>query len=297
MANPPRVRRPAPPPESVSFDYRTEILQRKASARERRKFLIDPQLPTIAKEVEIHCPKVYLTFTLQFLALCGYATVLDVVARELLRDRAAFNAYLQEFDSYIARASDKINERLAVYEAMAKQQMTANRRPQRSSVEIAGRRGLQILSLYEATDRLLRHAQYLEVMDEIENARLINLEMASIKTLRNAFRSMRGVILRVKAKIQDERLEYRRQQAELSEGSAAEGRPAPGGDEIDIVTAERDQTAADLPVMVSASDEDRDASLHLEAIERVLAMGGDEDELPDADQPRTVVRTRRVAAE
>lgn len=300
MATPPRGRRPLPPPDKVSFDYRTEILQRQDAARERRRFLIDPQLPTMAKEVAIHCPKVHLTFTLQFLTLCGYATVLDVVAREVLRDRAAFNAYLQEFDSYIGAASDTINARLAQYEAAAKQHMTANRRPYVCNVDIAGRRGLQILALYEGTDRLLRHAQYLELMDEIDNRELVGLERKSIKTLRNAFTRMRRVLLKVKKKIKEDRDEYARRQA----ARAASGPlPADRAEEVDIVMSEPAGTDPVAPVIVSAPVMERDLSHHVDEIDRLLALGGDEgdddeeEEVSVEDRPRTVVRTRRVAAE
>jgi hypothetical protein len=296
-----------PPINKVSFDYRTELISRKDAARERRKFLIDPQLPTITKQVEIHCPKVHLTFTLQFLALCGYATLLDVVAREVLRDRAAFNAYLQEFDSYIAQAADAINGRLAEYEVAAKQQMTANRRPYTCSVDIAGRRGLQLLTLYEGTDRLLRHAQYLEFMDKIENRQLVTLEQKSIKTLRTAFSRMRRVILSVKQKIKADREEYGRRLAAQSAESALVDAPDRNRDDIEIVLAKPQDAGPVVPVVVSEDADVGDLSRHLEEIDRLLAMGGGETDLAehsaeedapaDEDRPRTVVRTRRVAAE
>lgn len=215
------------PDEKLPFDHRKELQQTRAASKAKRQSFINPNLPAIATQVELHCPKIQLVYVKWFSAICDRATFLDHVARHQLRDASKFNAYLQEFDGYLERITRKPRGSLVHWETVSRGMITSAPEPYREEVMISGPRGAQLLRAFEAADKALRHLQFLTIMEEVEAKVVMKEQDALVQNFENMATKMRGVVLRCKTAISNERKKARakaraaREKAEAE--SAAEG--------------------------------------------------------------------------
>ncbi|PZQ48832.1 MAG: hypothetical protein DI556_13535 [Rhodovulum sulfidophilum] len=188
-------------PDRLPFDLRTEIDQFEAYRDLKGKHFLRPQLPTITIEAELHCPAIHQQFVRWFETTQTYAVFLDLVARHWIRARADYNAYLIKFDEHIAHLSAKISEDLSQYEMLSNAQLTRHRNPYKVDVEISGPRGKQILDCFLSADRLLRHAQFMAIMGDLDGNVLRKLEEDTQRSLNRTSMSLRAVVIEAKQRV------------------------------------------------------------------------------------------------
>jgi len=185
----------------LPFDHRQEIEQRRKARKVRSEALIQPALPTLPVNVELHCPDIYFLYTKWFESLSARAMYLDVVARQRLTSRTAFNKYLQEFDGYISEMTSRITEKLVKYEVLAKGQTTRHRKPYKEVAEVSGNRGNQLIQVFVTADNALRHLQFLACHEAMYQTKL-EKELSDItNTINRLSKSMSAVVRRAKAEV------------------------------------------------------------------------------------------------
>lgn len=115
-----------------------------------------PELPSAKVSFELHVPEIAEVHIAEFEAALELAVAIDVVANKMLRNRESYNAYLQEFDNYIADCASNIKKHLTELKNLSKDEMLSSERPAKTLFKIGTLRGMQIHSCYAEADTALR---------------------------------------------------------------------------------------------------------------------------------------------
>lgn len=187
--------------DRLPFDLRTEIDQFEAYRDLKGKHFLRPQLPVVTIQTELHCPAIHQQFVRWFETTQTYAIFLDLVARHWIRSRVDYNGYLMRFDEHISTLSARILENLTKYETLSNAQLTKHRNPYIVDVEISGPRGKQLLDSFASADRLLRHAQFMAIMGELDGNALRGLEDETVRALNRTSQSLRSIVIEAKQRV------------------------------------------------------------------------------------------------
>ena len=149
--------------DELTPDRQSEITGRREAAAAARRHRYRPAMPTVAEDVELHMPDVILLFEEHFRAVNEYAVALDEVAKVRLNNRRDYNAYLQEFDGYIAELKELVAGNKETLERASSGGMTSSPKPLVKKASIQSNRSMQMLRIFEAADTTLRHASFLSI--------------------------------------------------------------------------------------------------------------------------------------
>lgn len=174
-------------------DYQAEIKGRRKRKRHQQEHRLNPSLPTLTIDTEIHCTEVEALFVDWFEACSQYAIAIDEVARERLKDKQAYNHYLQQFDEALDELLKYSTDTLSLMETRSNASYTTNEDPWRHSVKLAGPRGRQLLDAFKNADMALRYLQFMLIMGDISENESNGIKNGIRKTFNRLVRAMKKV--------------------------------------------------------------------------------------------------------
>lgn len=152
-------------------DRQAEIKGAREVGKARKRHVYRPQIPAAIEAVEFHTAEVQQIYVQHFAACNEYAIAIDFVARERLREVAAYNAYLQEFDDAIETLTEKMRSLYGTYEEQSNGGMTTSQTPQRLEAMIQSRRTYQLLQQFRQADAIIRMIQFLSYFGNLDDRR------------------------------------------------------------------------------------------------------------------------------
>lgn len=169
-------------------DVAAEVLGKRQADRQRRHHLKKPSLPSVTEQVELHTPAIVLSYKAHFAAISEYAIAVDEVARIRLDNSDQFKTYLKSFDGYIDHLKRTINNLQGTLESESNGGVTENDRPEHISATIQTNRSMQMLTIFQQADMVLRHSGFLHIYSEDHDHTTIEL-----KTLEAINRCVKGL--------------------------------------------------------------------------------------------------------
>lgn len=152
-----------------------------------------PELPSAKVSFELHVPEIAEVHIAEFEAALELAVAIDVVANKMLRSRESYNAYLQEFDNYIADCASNIKKHLTELKNLSKDEMLSSERPAKTLFKIGTLRGMQIHSCYAEADTALRHGCYAMIFQTITQQEYVSRREEIVKALHRMKTGLRRV--------------------------------------------------------------------------------------------------------
>lgn len=187
-------------------DYVAEIKGRRKEIDHTHSHMLRPIVPMLLVKAEFHCPEFQRFYVGSFETVNEYAIAMDVVARNRLEDRAAYEKYMKQMDNLIEVLFNYAKKRSKQYEKASNGGVTDSQSPMIVDAKLQSPISKRFLDCLTLLDSAARHASFMTIfgsIDREEYAKFIkNAENETTKTIRAIQKLKRQCFDKIRAEAQ-----------------------------------------------------------------------------------------------